>query len=124
LSDNLPGMSALVQVITTFASREDALALAHAAVDARVAACAQVLGPITSVYRWEGTVHEEAEALCLFKAPSDRAGALIDFVRDHHPYDTPEITSVTSDFIDSRYLAWSVEVTGPQQGSDPSAAKQ
>jgi periplasmic divalent cation tolerance protein len=117
-------MSALVQVLTTLATREDGLALARAAVNARVAACVQVLGPITSVYRWEGSVREESEVLCLLKAPAERADTLIAFVRDHHPYETPEITTVSSDFVDPRYLAWTVEVTGPGQDSDAPQAKE
>jgi len=117
-------LNPLAHVLTTVSSREHALALAHAAVEARVAACVQILGPITSVYRWEGDVREEAEVLCFFKAPSERADALIAFVRDHHPYETPEITTVSSDFVDPRYLAWTVEVTGPGQDSDTPLAKE
>jgi uncharacterized protein involved in tolerance to divalent cations len=45
-------------------------------------------------------------------------------VRDHHPYETPEITTVSSDFVDPRYLAWTVEVTGPGQDSDAPQAKE
>src|SRR6266516_1204101 len=96
----------LVHVLTTLGSREDALALAHAAVDERVAACVQVIGPITSVYRWEGAVEEAAEFLCLLKAPGEGLDQLVSFVRDRHPYDTPEITAIESPYTDDRYLAW------------------
>ena len=96
----------LVQVFTTLGSREEALGLARAAVDARAAACVQVVGPITSVYRWEGAVQEDQEFLCLLKAPASRLEPLLEFVRDHHPYDTPEITAVPSTAVDERYLAW------------------
>jgi periplasmic divalent cation tolerance protein len=96
----------LVQVLTTFESREDAVALAHAAVEERVAACVQILDPITSVYRWEGAVLDEQEVLCLLKAPGESVDALVAFIRARHPYDTPEITVVESLFTDERYLAW------------------
>jgi periplasmic divalent cation tolerance protein len=96
----------LVQLITTLESREDALSLAREVVDARTAACVQVIGPITSVYRWEGRVQETEEYLCLLKAPSEGLERLVQFVRERHPYDTPELTAVGSTFVDERYLAW------------------
>jgi periplasmic divalent cation tolerance protein len=96
----------LVQVITTVGSREDAMVLAHAAVDQRVAACVQVIGAMTSVYRWQETVEEAPEFLCLLKAPLEGLERLVSFVRERHPYDTPEITVVESLFTDERYLAW------------------
>ena len=97
---------ALVHVVTTVGSREDAMALAHAAVEERVAACVQVVGPVTSVYRWEGKVQESPEFLCLLKAPREGLERLVSFVREHHPYDTPEITAIESPYTDDRYLAW------------------
>ncbi len=96
----------LVQLITTLESRDGALSLAREVVDARTAACVQVIGPITSVYRWKGTVEEADEFLCLMKVPSEHVERLAQFIRDRHPYDTPEITAVESRFVDERYLAW------------------
>jgi periplasmic divalent cation tolerance protein len=101
----------LVQLLTTLGSREEALDLARAAVEARVAACVQVLGPITSVYRWRGEMEETDEYLCLMKTPAERVEELAGFVRERHPYDTPEITTVESDFVDARYGAWVVRET-------------
>jgi len=110
---------ALVQLITTVESREDALSLAHAAVDERVAACVQVIGPISSVYRWKGKVEESAEYLCLMKTPLERLERLIGFVRERHPYDTPEITVVESLLTDDRYLTWAqTETVGPRSPAD------
>jgi periplasmic divalent cation tolerance protein len=96
----------LVQLITTLESREQALSLARDAVDARTAACVQVIGPITSVYRWQGEMEETEEFLCLLKVPSEGMEKLVQFVRDRHPYDTPELTAVGSTFVEERYLAW------------------
>jgi periplasmic divalent cation tolerance protein len=103
----------LVQLITTLETKEQALDLARAAVDARVAACVQIVGPITSVYRWQGKVEQSEEFLCLLKAPLERLDVLAAFVRDRHPYDTPEITAVESLFVDDRYLAWARTETAP-----------
>jgi periplasmic divalent cation tolerance protein len=106
---------ALSQLLTTVESREQALALAHAAVEARVAACVQIVGPITSVYRWEGKVEEAGEFLLLLKAPAEAIERLTAFVRDRHPYDTPEMTAIESSFDDERYLAWARgETAGPE----------
>ncbi len=96
----------LVQLITTLESREQALSLARDAVEARTAACVQVIGPITSVYRWQGEMEETEEFLCLLKVPSEGMEKLVQFVRERHPYDTPELTAVGSTFVDERYLAW------------------
>jgi periplasmic divalent cation tolerance protein len=111
-----PGLS---QLITTVETREQALELAHAVVDGRVAACVQILGPITSVYRWEGRVEQAEEFLLLMKAPSERLMLLSRFVRERHPYDTPEVTAVESSFVDARYLAWTREVTATTPNESP-----
>jgi periplasmic divalent cation tolerance protein len=96
----------LIQLLTTVGSQVDAMEIARAAVDARVAACVQVLGPISSVYRWDGVLREDEEFLCVLKVPSERLERLVQFVRERHPYDTPEITAVQSLFVDHGYLAW------------------
>jgi periplasmic divalent cation tolerance protein len=99
-------MTDLVHLLTTIDTRAQALRLAHDAVEDRVAACVQIAGPITSVYRWQGRIEEVQEFVCLFKTPADGLQALVAFVRDRHPYDTPELTAVPSSFVDERYLAW------------------
>ena len=105
---------ALVQLLTTVETREQALELANAVVEARVAACVQIVGPITSVYRWEGKVEEAGEFLLLLKAPGEAIDRLTAFVLNRHPYDTPEITAIESSFVDERYMGWAREETaGP-----------
>lgn len=96
----------LVQLVTALGSREEAEALARSAVQDRAAACAQVLGPVASVYRWEGRLEETQEYLCILKAPESALERLTAFVRERHPYDTPELTAFNSSFVDERYLAW------------------
>jgi periplasmic divalent cation tolerance protein len=104
-------MAELVQLLTTFGTREEALQVAREAVSQRVAACVQLVGPLTSVYRWEGRVEEAEEILCLFKTTDSGLERLVEFVRKRHPYDTPELTAVPASFVDARYLAWVEEVT-------------
>jgi periplasmic divalent cation tolerance protein len=99
-------MGELVQLLTTLGSKADALALAHAAVERRMAACVQVMGPIASVYRWEEKLEQSEEFLCVMKVPTDGLDRLVAFVRERHPYDTPELTAIESSFVDDRYLSW------------------
>lgn len=87
--------------------------VARAALDARTAACANILPNVKSLYWWEGRVEEAAECLLLFKARTSQLGELERAVRGAHPYDVPEMIAlpVTRGF--SPYLEWIESVTGP-----------
>jgi len=98
-------MGEVFQVMVTTPSHDVAAQLGRQVVERRLAACAQVGGPVTSTYWWEGEVQEATEWTLVYKTSAARLGALVEAVRDAHPYDTPEIvaTPVTGD---STYLAW------------------
>jgi periplasmic divalent cation tolerance protein len=101
------------QVNVTTASSEQAQALAQLAVEQRLAACAQVSGPISSTYWWEGRVASSEEWLCVLKTSAARLPALLAAVREAHPYDTPEIVATPIAEGDPDYLAWlDAETTG------------
>lgn len=87
---------------------DGAAALARALVEARVAACVNILAGVTSVYRWEGRVCEDAEKTLLIKTTAGRMAALTAAIRDRHPYDVPEIIAlpVQSDEGEPAYHAW------------------
>ena len=72
----------------------------------RLAACAQVAGPIQSTYRWQGGVETAEEWYCHLKTAADRAPALIARIRGLHPYDIPEIIAVPIVAGDPEYLRW------------------
>ncbi|MEV4439090.1 divalent-cation tolerance protein CutA [Streptomyces sp. NPDC049577] len=95
-----------VTVSTTTDSADAARHLAATAVERRLAACAQIDGPVTSVYRWQGAVETATEWRVLYKTPADRYAALEEHIRREHSYDVPEIivTPVTAGGED--YLAW------------------
>ena len=82
--------------------------LARAAVSARLAACANILPNMQSVYRWEGEVQQDDETVILLKTTQSAAPALRALVVAQHPYDTPCITAlpIQSDLSDSRFLDW------------------
>lgn len=98
-------------VITTVANADQAKALARAAVEARVAACAQIL-PMSSVYRWDGKVVEDSEQMILFKAPLASYEELQTKILSLHPYDTPEIVQLPVIAGFDKYLAWVAAETG------------
>jgi periplasmic divalent cation tolerance protein len=99
-------MSDYLQVLTTIDSADAAERLARGIVDARLAACVQVVGPIRSVYRWQGEVHDEQEWQCLAKTTAERLDALVEHVRGQHSYDEPEIIATPIVGGSAGYLAW------------------
>jgi periplasmic divalent cation tolerance protein len=105
--------AAYVQVTTATDSEEEARRIARTSVEARLAACGQVLGPITSTYWWRGAVETETEWLCLLKAPASRFERLAAHVRAEHSYETPEITATPISLGSADYLTWiDQEATG------------
>ena len=94
------------QVVTTTDAREAADALGRIAVEARVAACAQVVGPITSTYWWEGKIETAEEWQVTFKTTTQRYAALEENIRAHHSYDVPEILCTPVMAGNPAYLEW------------------
>lgn len=82
-------------VVTTVDSVEAAERLARGIVEARVGACAQIVGPIISVYRWDGAVRTEPEWQIWVKTTAEAVDALIAHVEANHPYDVPEVVATT-----------------------------
>ncbi len=105
-------MGGYVQVLTAVDSEEQARGLARALVEARLAACVQVLGPVASVYRWQGRIEEAREWLCLAKTRRALYGRVEAFIRERHTYEVPEIIEVPISSGSERYLAWLEEATG------------
>jgi periplasmic divalent cation tolerance protein len=93
-------------VYVTAASRDDALRLGRAMVDERLAACANVLDGMTSVYRWEGAVREDQEVVLILKTRTELVGPLTERVRQLHPYDCPCVISWRVDRGNPDYLRW------------------
>jgi periplasmic divalent cation tolerance protein len=96
----------LVEVRVSAPTAEVAAALAASLVRARLAACAQVLGPMTSTYWWEGEVQTDTEHLLLLKTERRLFEPLADRVRAEHPYETPEILAVPVVAANEAYAAW------------------
>lgn len=93
-------------VFCTCGSESEALELARALVERRLAACVNVLPRVQSVYRWQGEVHNEAEVLLLIKTTEERFDSLRDAILALHSYQTPEIVAVPLSEGEDKYLAW------------------
>jgi periplasmic divalent cation tolerance protein len=94
------------QVQVAVGSRDAAMELSRSAVKGRLAACAQVVGPITSVYRWQGAVGEAEEWLVLLKTTAQKYAALEEFVTATHSYEVPEVICVPIAQGSQAYLDW------------------
>ena len=102
-------------VVTTYPSREAALAAVRGAVALKLAACGSVV-PVDSQYWWQGKVESAAEALVLFKTVPKRVGELFRYLDGHHPYEVPEILELDVPRVAPaylRYLAATLDASAP-----------
>ncbi len=99
-------MSEYIQVLISIDSQDAARELQRLLVDHRVAACVQVLGPISSAYWWEGEMENAQEWLCLAKSQAKLYETLESLVKENHPYQTPEIIAIPIVAGNRGYLEW------------------
>lgn len=99
-------MTTYIQVQITFPSEASAVATAERLVLKRLAACAQILGPIRSIYVWKGENESCSEILLLAKTRSALFDRLVEEVRDGHPYDCPQIVALPIFAGNDDYMAW------------------
>ncbi len=101
-------MPETVILYTTWPDAEKAEAVGAEAVAERLAACANIFAPISSIYRWKGAVERSKEVPMTLKTSARTAAALRDFLQTRHPYQVPCILTLRVDetLSDSAYLAW------------------
>ncbi len=99
----------IVLALSTFPDAATARRISNELVSANLAACANILPPIESIYRWKGNIEQGSETLVLFKLSEDRQSPFQEKLRALHPYDVPEIIflPVTGGLPD--YLRWVTE---------------
>jgi periplasmic divalent cation tolerance protein len=99
-------VTGIVTVYATFADADEASRIGRTLVDERLAACANILGPCRSIYRWEGRIEEAGEVAALFKTTAGGADRLIARLAELHSYDVP--AAVVWPIADSlpAYRAW------------------
>ncbi len=100
-----------VVVLVTAGSNEEGRRIGRAMVEERLAACVNVVGPIRSIYRWEGAVEEAEEHLLVMKARAADVPALTARVRALHSYDVPEVVALPLTGGSEAYLAWLAAAT-------------
>ncbi len=99
-------------IYVTAPSHDAALRLARVAVEERLAACANVLGPITAVYWWDGKVNQEGEVALLLKTRAALVEALTARLRELHPYECPCVVALAIDGGNPAFLSWIAAETG------------
>jgi periplasmic divalent cation tolerance protein len=93
-------------VLTTSPTTEEAESLARKIVEARLAACVQVLPPMKSFYFWDGAVQADSEHLLLIKTLPEKYAALESFIKANHSYAVPEIVAVSAQAVSDDYFDW------------------
>jgi periplasmic divalent cation tolerance protein len=99
-------MTDYIQVITTTATHDEAEIIGRALVEEHLAACSQILGPITSIYRWEGQIETSQEYQCWAKSRRELYGQIEAAIRRLHPYKVPEILAIPIAAGSESYLKW------------------
>ena len=95
-----------LQIHVACGSRPEAERIASILVGERLIACAQISGPVTSVYRWKGKVETSEEWMCTMKTVANHYKSIEAKVQELHSYDTPEIIATRIETGSATYLEW------------------
>ena len=107
-------MSEELIVLVTVPTRADGERIAEALVGDQLAACVNVIGPMRSIYRWQGELCRDDEYLLLIKTTRGRYAALEARVKALHGYEVPEVVAVPIEMGSAEYLEWLRNVIGDQ----------
>ena len=91
---------------TTVETDSQARTLAEGLIGQRLAACVQIDGPLTSVYRWESRVETATEYRLTIKFLSTRHLEVESYLHNHHPYTTPQWIVIRAEHVAEKYLSW------------------
>ena len=105
-------MSGALIVLVTVPSRADGERIADVLVGEQLAACVNIVGPIRSIYRWEGEIARDDEHLLVIKTTRARYAAVEARVKAIHSYDTPEVVALPIEMGSAAYLQWLRGSTG------------
>jgi len=101
-----PAPADLIVVLVTTPNVETAARIGQQVVEERLAACVNVIPQIRSIYRWQGKVQDDLEALCLCKTRPELFERLRDRIASLHPYEVPEVVALPVAQVNAAYLAW------------------
>lgn len=99
-------MSHELIVFVTTPNNDEAAIIAEALISARLAACVNIVPTIESIYRWEGKITRDREALMIIKTTGDRYPELERRVKELHSYTTPEVVAIRIERGSEQYLNW------------------
>lgn len=102
-------MTDIVSVYAIFGDDEEARRIARQLVEEGHAACANLLAPCHSIYRWKGKVEEATEVPAIFKAPADRVEALLSRISELHSYDVPAAVVWPISAVLDSYREWVIQ---------------
>ncbi len=105
-------MTEIISVITTGNGRDIIENIGKKLVEMRLAACAQVVGPIKSIYWWKGKMEEAEEWYCILKSRKDLYKKIEETIIELHPYEVPEIIAAGIDDALPEYVQWVEDETG------------
>jgi len=104
-------MSEAIVVLVTCGTEDEAVEIAHALVEERLAACVNLISPVRSIYRWEGKIWDEKEWMLIIKTQKRRFEELEKKVKSLHSYSVPEIIALPIIEGSASYLNWLEEMT-------------
>ena len=96
----------VVSVYAVFADGEEADRIGRTMVEERLAACVNLLGPIRSIYRWQGAIEATDEVAAIFKTTDEAADRLIERIAALHSYDVPCVVSWPIEKVLGSYVGW------------------
>ncbi len=99
----------MIVVLTTTPTAEEAENLARKIIEAKLAACVQVLPQMKSFYFWEGKIQNDSEHLLLIKTLDEKFDELKNFIQSNHSYDVPEIFALDAKDVSESYLKWMID---------------
>jgi periplasmic divalent cation tolerance protein len=104
-------MSKAIVVLVTCGTEDEAVEIAHALVEERLAACVNLISPVRSIYRWEGKIWDEKEWMLIIKTQKKRFEELKKKVKSLHSYSVPEVIALPIVEGSASYLKWLEENT-------------
>lgn len=107
----------VVAVLVTFPGEEVARQIGSLLVELQLAACVNILPGATSIYRWEGKVHQEEEVLGILKTTEPLVPKLQQWIQEHHPYDEPEFLVLPVEAGAIGYTNWVRSSVEPSETS-------
>ena len=110
---------AVLVVVTSVGTEEQALEIAHHLVESQLAACVNILPGVRSVFRWKGKIQHEGEFLLMAKTVKENFERVRDAIKELNAYELPEILAFPADLADPAFAKWVAEnATGIRNPSD------